>query len=88
MENKEKKPEVPEFKPEYVRAFLIKLLQKVGGSETISLERLEQFPLDSAPDLVYDDDNKTWAMRSTVPAPVIVTVPKKILRKTPKILLS
>ena len=82
--------ECPDFLPAYFWAFATLLLYKVGEIECISQEQIEKFDIDNYPDVMYDHVKKAWVMKlkKGVDQPVIVTVPKKILRKTPKIFRS
>ena len=84
-----KAPEAPEFLPQFFWAFVSLLLYKVGGIECVTQKQLEKFNPDHCPDVMYDHEKKAWIMKlKDVDKPVIVTVPKKMMRKTPKILLS
>ena len=40
---KQAEPKIPAFKPEYVEAFMIMMLHKIGGSQTLTVEMLEAF---------------------------------------------
>jgi hypothetical protein len=80
---------VPEFKSEYFWAFVSLMLYKVGGREAVTTEQLEKFDADEGPEVLYDHDKDAWIMQLQAKhRPTIVTVPKKILRKTPKIFRS
>ena len=93
MSPKPKQPKgdkVPPFKPEYFWGFAALMLYKLGGVEIITQKQLEKFNMEHAPDVMYDHDKEAWIMRlKEQPKPeVIVTVPKKILKRVPKGFLS
>ena len=71
-------------------AFVTLMLYKLGGTECISQEQMEKFNADHGPEVLYDHDKKVWIMKikEGQESPVIVTVPKKVLRKPPRIFRS
>jgi hypothetical protein len=83
-------PTKPEFKPPYFWAFATLMLHKLGGTQAITIDRLEQFDIDSVPEVYYDGDKNAWVMRlkdKNMPAkPIIVPVGNKILKRQRKIL--
>jgi len=86
---KEPDKDRPTFQPEWYWAFTTLLLYKVGGIEVISQKMLDKFNIDDMPKVVYDHDKKAWVMKLRKgEMPTIVTVPKKILRKKPRVMLS
>jgi len=85
----EEQHKVPEFKPEYFWAFVSLMLYKTGGVEIVTAEQLEKFNPDEGPEVLYDHEKDAWIIQlQEKHRPTVVTVPKKILRKTPKIIKS
>lgn len=57
-----KRNKMPAFKPEYVEAFMIMMLHKIGGSQTLTIEMLEAFSAASEGKKTifsYDADTKS-----------------------------
>ena len=75
--------EPPEFKTEYFWAFMALMLYKLGGTEVISLEHLEQFDFENdCPQVSWDAKNKAIVMRNLdTEKPVVIAMPGKIRKK-------
>jgi len=56
--------EIPEFKSDYIKAFMALMLLKVGGSEIISLELLEKFPEEECPIVGWNPEKKAFILIS------------------------
>ncbi len=71
---------MPEFKPEWINAFIILLLHKTGGSQSISLKQLKAFDevvKDKQPIFAWDGETQTFTI--TAPEYVVsaIEVPPK-----------
>jgi len=55
---------IPEFKADYVKAFVALMLFKLGGSETITLELLEKFPEKECPQVIWEPKLKAFTLKS------------------------
>lgn len=77
----EKASRMIEFKPDpcWVQAFLIMLLHKNGGSETLSVEALQKFQ-------ALKGDNKTILNFDVVAQTVTITAPEMVLPDEPLII--
>ena len=76
----------PVFKPEYFWAFAALMLYKLGDVEAITLEHLEKFDAErDCPDIIWNAEKKSFIMKNkTIDRPVIIKVPKKLMKKLPK----
>jgi len=54
---------MPEFKTEYLMAFLALLLYKNGGSESITVDLLERFPEKGWPKVTWDGKHKRYILK-------------------------
>lgn len=88
--NTKKIPEPPEFQPKWYWAFVAFMLYHMpNGKVRLIQEELEKFPLNNMPEVLYDHDRKAWIMQLKKGAmPTIVTVPKKMLKRNRKLILS
>lgn len=94
MIKNDKQPEegkvvAPPFPPKAFWAFMALLLYKTGGKEVITQELIDKFDIDQGPEVLYDHENKAWIMKlPDGTMPTIVTVPKKMLKRNRKLILS
>ena len=72
---------IPDFQPLWFWAFCSLMLYKLGGSEAITLDRLEKFPIEEVPEVVYDRELKAWIMRLKPGAVPKIVVPNKISKR-------
>lgn len=83
------KVEIPAFTEKSMCAFITLLLWKIGGMECITQEQLDKFNIEDGPELLYSHQKKAWTMKLKDDAmPTIVTVPKKMLKRNRKLILS
>jgi len=79
-QKRKQKAQMPEPKPCWVQAFMIVMLHKVGGSQTISLADLEKFEaldIDNESVMNYDPEKKT----------VTITAPEMIMPEKSNLVL-
>lgn len=72
------KPEMPKVPDGFIEAFMIIMLHKIGGSQTLSLEQLEKFGAATECNKTkfsYDEDKKSITI--TAPEYGSVLVPEK-----------
>lgn len=82
--------ETPPFTWKHMWAFNTLMLYKTGGRECITQEQIDKFDVDNIPEVLYDHENKAWVMKlkDDVEKPVIVTVPRKLLKRHRKPIFS
>lgn len=62
---KEAAEKMPAFDPKYLQAFLVLMLHKLGGTETITMAQLESFPENA--EVVWTFDEEKQAVTVTCP---------------------
>ena len=83
------KPKMPQFKPEYVEAFMIMMLHKIGGSQTLTVEMLDAFSkAASGKKTQFSYDAETNSITITAPDYEIPVKGPKIIRPNLKIVNS
>ncbi len=79
---------MPDFKPEWINAFMIAMLHKVGGTQSITLEHLKEFDELTAskqPEFSWDGETHTFTLKAPAyDMPLIVKSAKKKLIKPVK----
>ena len=64
---------VPDFDPKYVEAFIHLMLHKLGGFQTIPLEKLKDFPAGQESKIYWDEQQEAF----TISIPDVKVTPKK-----------
>lgn len=71
---------MPEFKPEWINAFIIILLHKVGGSQSMTLAQLQKFDdvaTGKQPNFSWDGDTQTFTITAPEYTLKLIEVPEK-----------
>lgn len=71
---------MPEFKPEWINAFIIMLLHKTGGSQSITLTQLKAFDevsTDKQPDFSWNGETQTFTITAPEYVMPVISVPPK-----------
>ena len=71
---------MPEFKPEWINAFLIMLLHKVGGSQSITLEQFKAYDevsADKQPIFAWDGETQTFTITAPEYVVPVIEIPAK-----------
>lgn len=75
------KSDMPEFKPEWVNAFLIMMLYKIGGVQALTLKQLQAYDKTKEgkePEFSYDPELKAFVLKSPdYDMPIKLELPKK-----------
>ena len=86
---KQSEPKMPAFKPEWVEAFMIMMLHKIGGSQTLTVEMLEAFSKAShGKKTQFSYDAETNSITITAPDYEMPVKGPKIIRPNLKIVNS
>lgn len=76
---------MPEFKPEWINAFIIMLLHKAGGSQSLTLKQLKAFDevsTDKQPHFSWDGETQTFTIKApeyVLPVIEVAEKPKLII---------
>lgn len=72
MPKVEEKQTVPEWKPKYLEAFICLMLTKLGGFQSIELERLEKYPDEAKNLFIWEPKKKCFTAMAPKPENDIV----------------
>ena len=71
---------MPEFKPTWINAFIIMLLHKTGGSQSLTLNQLKAFDevtTDKQPIFAWDGETQTFTITAPEYVVPVIEIPPK-----------
>lgn len=76
---KRRKDFMPEFKPEWINAFVITMLHKIGGVQSLTLEQLQAFDEvagNTQPEFLWSGELQAFTLKAPKYELPVIEIPK------------